>query len=72
MQAVSRASTTGRHYRYVCGTYWNRGTSICPNGRMVEMSVADAALRDLLRAEVLRPSVIEPALNWALELLQNG
>lgn len=70
MQVVSRASKTGRNFRYICGTYWNRGASICPNGRRVEMSVADAALRELLKAEVLRPSVIEPALERALELLQ--
>lgn len=70
MQAVSRASTTGRNFRYVCSTYWNRGASICPNGRMVEMSVADGALRQLLKSEVLRPSVVEPAFARALELLQ--
>jgi hypothetical protein len=37
---------------------------------MVEMSVADAALRLLLKTEVLRPSVVEPALARALEMLQ--
>jgi hypothetical protein len=68
IQAVSRASKTGRNFRYVCGTYWNRGTSICPNGRMVEMSVADTALREVLREEVL--PFVEPALERMLELLE--
>ena len=69
MQAVSRASSAGRNFRYVCSTYWNRGASICPNGRMVDMSVADGAVHDLLATEVLRPAVVEQAITRALTLL---
>ncbi len=70
MQAVSRASSAGRNFRYVCATYWNRGASICPNGRMVDMLVADGAVQQLLATEVLRPAVVDRALTRALELLR--
>jgi len=69
MQAVSRASSAGRNFRYVCSTYWNRGASICANGRMLAMSAADDAVRELLRTEVLRTSVVRRALDIALEHL---
>lgn len=71
MQAVSRASGPGRLRRYVCGMYWNRGCSVCANGRMVEMPIADRAVHDLIREEVLRPRVIEWALDRVLELLED-
>ncbi len=70
MQAVSRASSAGRNRRYVCATYWNRGASICPNGRMVDMSVADGAVQQLLATEVLRPAVVDRALTRAVDLLR--
>ena len=70
MQAVSRASSAGRNFRYVCATYWNRGASICPNGRMIDMSVADGAVQQLLATEVLRPAVVDRALTRALDLLR--
>jgi len=69
MQAVSRASSGGRNFRYCCATYWNRGTSVCSNGRMVAMPVADQAVQELLRGEVLKPAVVERALDTALALL---
>ncbi|MGH6689109.1 MAG: recombinase family protein [Gammaproteobacteria bacterium] len=69
MRTVSRSSTAGRSFRYVCSTYWNRGASVCPNGRMVAMSVADRAVQELLAAEVLRPTRIEGALDYAVDLL---
>ena len=72
MQAVSRASSSGRNFRYVCATYWNRGAAICPNGRMVDMAVADEAVQDLLATEVLRPAVVERALDRALAVIQAG
>jgi hypothetical protein len=59
MQAVSRPGTDGRRFRYMCGTYWNRGASVCSNGMMAEMPTTDQAIRDLLRGEVLRPRVVE-------------
>jgi hypothetical protein len=72
MQAVSRKSTTGRLFRYICSSYWNRGSSVCANGRMAVMEIADAAIRELLRSEVLRPAVIERALDRAVAILRTG
>jgi site-specific DNA recombinase len=70
MQAVSRASTTGRLFRYVCASYWNRGASVCANGRMANMETADGAVRELLASEVLQPAVIERALDRAVAMLR--
>jgi site-specific DNA recombinase len=70
MQAVSRASSAGRVFRYVCATYWNRGASVCHNGRMARMPVADRAIHRLLATEVLRPAVIERALGDAIDTLR--
>jgi hypothetical protein len=71
MQAVSRTSTTGRLFRYVCASYWNRGASVCANGRMANMETADGAIRELLASEVLQPSVIERALDRAVAMLRS-
>lgn len=70
MQAVSRASSGGRIYRYVCGTYWNRGTAICPNGMMADMPLADQAISDLLRTEVLQPRIVGRALDVAVAMVR--
>ena len=70
MQAVSRiAKDGGRTFRYCCSSYWNRGASVCANGRVVEMALADRGIHNLLRLEVLKPSVIEAALDVALDQL---
>lgn len=72
MQAVSRQSTTGRLFRYTCSAHWNRGGSVCGNGRMIHMETADHAVRELIASEVLKPAVIERALCRAVELLRGG
>jgi DNA invertase Pin-like site-specific DNA recombinase len=69
IQAVSRQSSNGRNFRYCCSTYWNRGASVCPNGRSLSMPLVDGAIHGLLRDEVLRPSVTERALDIAIERL---
>ena len=70
MQVVSRPSTRGRTFRYICGTYWNCGASICSIGRMVDMPVADAAIRNILASEILRPKVVNRAVDIVLEHLE--
>ena len=73
MQVVSRKSGQNgdRNFRYSCASYWNRGRDVCRNGLGADMAIADAAIRELLRNEVLgRPRVIERALERAVELLQ--
>jgi hypothetical protein len=39
---------------------------------MVEMAVADGAVQDLLATDVLKPAVVERALNRALAVIQTG
>ena len=34
-----------RVFRYICAAYWNRGTTVCNNGRMATMETAAAAIR---------------------------
>ncbi|HEY6180248.1 MAG TPA: recombinase family protein [Kofleriaceae bacterium] len=70
IQAVSRASSGGRIFRYTCATYWNRGAAICPNGLTASMPVADAKVRDLLKNEVLKPRIVERALDLAIDMLR--
>jgi site-specific DNA recombinase len=71
MQVVSRSSTTGRLFRYICSSYWNRGRSVCANGLTSEMPLADGAIRQLLRKEILgRTAVVERALERAVEILR--
>src|SRR5262245_21769180 len=70
MQAVSRASSAGRIGRYVCGSYWNRGATSCSIGRMLEMAVADQAVKQVLASEVLRPQVVERALDIVLDNME--
>src|SRR5262245_59811779 len=70
MQAVSRASSKGRRFRYICSTYWNRGASVCGNSRMAAMEIVEAGIREKLANEVLRPAVIEAALDKAIAMLK--
>lgn len=71
MQTVSRPLKAGRVFRYICASYWNRGATVCDNGRMVFMETADAAVRELLATEVLKPAILERALDRAVQLLRS-
>jgi len=70
VQVVSRASTTGRLFRYGCGQYAGRGATICSNARLARLDEVDAEIRELLATEVLRPTVIESALDKAIAMLR--
>jgi len=70
MQAVSRSSSRGRTFRYVCATYWNRGSAICGNGLMAGMHGTDGAVRTFLKTEVLQPHVVGRALDLAVQALE--
>lgn len=69
MMAVSRASGTGRQFRYCCAGYWNRGTTVCRNNMMADMAIADGAIGELLRAEVLQPRIVGRALDLAVAIV---
>jgi site-specific DNA recombinase len=65
----SRAHGSGRSFRYVCATHHYRGRAICPNGLELRQPVADDAVLELLGGDILRPSVVEPAIALALDTL---
>jgi site-specific DNA recombinase len=58
-----------RLFRYCCSAHWSRGASVCANRAMSDMSVVNAAIREALAKEVLRPTVIERALDKAIVIL---
>ena len=60
-----------RIFRYVCGNYINRGVEVCANARMAEMTLADTAIRELLASKVLRPAVLERALDLAVQMVRS-
>jgi hypothetical protein len=74
VQVISRASTTGRLFRYGCGQYAGRGETVCGNKRLARLDQVDAEIRELLATEVLRPTVVEAALEMAIAMLtpKNG
>jgi hypothetical protein len=45
--------------RYGCRNSWKNGTSTCDNRLTVRAKVADAAILDGLRAELLRPELVQ-------------
>jgi site-specific DNA recombinase len=74
MQAKSsesrRTAGTVRVFRYGCGNYGSRGAAVCGNQRSASLAIADTAIRHLLAREVLRPAVLEQALDLAVEMLR--
>lgn len=58
-----------RSFRYVCSAHHYRGSAICPNGQELRLEAADATVIDLVRQDVLRPTVVEPAIRMALDTL---
>jgi site-specific DNA recombinase len=73
MQVISRRSgkeKQNRLFRYGCGQYVGRGVTVCANARQARLELVDAAIRELLAKEVLRPTVIEAALDKAVAMLR--
>jgi hypothetical protein len=54
---------------YACTSYHKRGRSVCANSLEVRMELADQAILQNLRAEILRPDVVDTALEEAIRLL---
>ena len=65
---VKRLSARGTDYFYYrCERRLNRGaTAMCEHGVSIRMEEADRAVLDLLRDEILDPTVIEQALDLAV------
>ena len=50
----------------------NRGATVCGNARLAALPIVDEAVRELLATEVLRPTVLERALDRAVALLTDA
>jgi site-specific DNA recombinase len=65
----SRAHGKRRSFRYVCAAHHYRGAAVCPNGQELRLELADTRILELVRDELLRPTVVEPAIRMAVETL---
>jgi hypothetical protein len=65
----SRAHGRTRSYRYGCYCNHTRGRHVCVNGKEVLKDIAERAVLNVLRDEVLQPAVVTMALDVALDAL---
>ncbi len=71
LQACSRShSETARRRFYGCSAYHDRGRTVCPNGRDVPMSEANEIVIEALLDDVLDDSMLNDAIQEALQILQ--
>jgi len=55
---------------YGCTSHWARGKTVCSNGLIGRMDIIDAEVLATLQDDVFRPSVIERAVEVALETFE--
>jgi len=60
----------GRRGVYLCGRHRERGTAVCANRHTMPMVSADHAVLDAIERDLLRPPVVEYALNRAIEMFK--
>lgn len=70
LPVASGKAAQGRRVRYMCSMYWNRGTSVCANGRPADMRMTDDAIAAVLAKEVLTPNRLERAIDRAVAMLR--
>jgi site-specific DNA recombinase len=69
MAAHTRSHGGKRVAFYGCLTYWKKGKSRCSNGLAGRLDVLDAELLETLKDDILRPTVVQRALELALDEL---
>jgi hypothetical protein len=69
---ASHSREHGKHrvHFYGCTSHWARGKSVCANGLIGRMDMIDAEVLATLQDDVFRPSVIERAVELALEAFE--
>lgn len=72
MVNVSRSSSRGRSRRYVCGTYWGKGPTVCSNGVMAASPEADQTVFDLLTKKALALTNVENVIMKAVRMLTSS
>jgi hypothetical protein len=51
---------------YGCHSYWKRGRAVCENGLVARVELVDDEVLATLRDDILRPSIVERAIELAL------
>jgi site-specific DNA recombinase len=69
---ASHSRTYGRHrvLFYACTSHWKRGDTVCRNGLVGQMDAIDAEVLETLKTDILKPAIVERAIQLALEQLQ--
>ena len=66
----SRSHGKQRRYFYSCGSFHERGSTVCKNNLSVPMEATDEAVFDEIEGFVLHPAVVDRALKMALDELR--
>ena len=69
MFVYSRRQGRRRVFFYACTAHHKRGPSVCANALKVPMATANSAILTAIESDVLRPEVVEAALERAVEAL---
>ena len=69
LEARSRSHGTRRAVFYGCAAYHRRGKSVCANSLTVPMEATDDAVLTVVEDAILRPEVVEAAIERAVEQL---
>ncbi len=67
MMARSRDYGSRRKFGYLCGYHHQRGRSVCVNGLEAPMEVTDHAVLGSIERDLLRPEVVERAIELAID-----
>ena len=70
MMARSRDYGSRRRYSYLCGYHHQRGRTVCVNGLEAPMDTTDHAVLASVEHDLLRPEIVERAIELAIDELR--
>jgi hypothetical protein len=70
MMARSRDYGSRRRYGYLCGYHHQRGRTVCVNGLEAPMDTTDHAVLASVERDLLRPEIVERAIELAIDELR--
>jgi site-specific DNA recombinase len=70
MMARSRDYGSRRRYSYLCGYHHQRGRTVCVNGLEAPMDTSDNAVLASIEHDLLRPEIVERAIELAIDELR--
>src|SRR5881296_4239092 len=68
--ARSRDYGSTRKFGYLCGYHHQRGRTVCVNGLEAPMDTADHAVLASVEHDLLRPEIVERAIELAIDELR--